>query len=236
MAESNMYADTVTWNPFKGCRFGCTYCKPSFQAQAKRQKHNCMKCYEFEPHTHYDRLKRIPKGKRVFVCGNGDLAFAPRMFVDMLLTRILEAAREDPEREFYLQSKSPSCFARFVHSLPSQVLVVTTLETNRDAGYLEAVRSTAPLPTARWEAFCRLPHHRRVITVEPVMDFDLHTFAGMIIDAEPETVWIGFNSRPKSVKLPEPSPSKVMKLISLLQAAGITVQGKTMRGIPIKEG
>jgi hypothetical protein len=41
--KSNMYADAKTWNPFKGCRFDCTYCVPSFQRQAKRQMHLCSK-------------------------------------------------------------------------------------------------------------------------------------------------------------------------------------------------
>ena len=31
---SKMYAEAVTWNPFKGCKFDCSYCKPSFQQQA----------------------------------------------------------------------------------------------------------------------------------------------------------------------------------------------------------
>ncbi len=46
---SNMYAGAKTWNPFKGCQFDCTYCVPSFQRQAKRQLHNCQKCYGYTP-------------------------------------------------------------------------------------------------------------------------------------------------------------------------------------------
>lgn len=46
-AVSNMYADAKTWSPFKGCKFDCIYCVPSFQKQAKRQMHNCMDCYNY---------------------------------------------------------------------------------------------------------------------------------------------------------------------------------------------
>lgn len=44
-ADSNMYANARTWNPFKGCLFDCTCCEPSFQKQAKRQKQRCLDCY-----------------------------------------------------------------------------------------------------------------------------------------------------------------------------------------------
>jgi hypothetical protein len=44
-----------------------------------------------------------------------------------------------------------------------------------------------------------------------------------------EYVWLGYNSRPKSVKLPEPSPEKVQEFVGLL--AGIEVRGKELRGL-----
>ena len=37
---SNMYEDAIyRWNVFVGCEFDCAYCKKSFKAQMKRQKH-----------------------------------------------------------------------------------------------------------------------------------------------------------------------------------------------------
>ena len=73
--KSNMYANTQTWNPFKGCRFDCTYCRPSFQLQAKRQMHICGKCYKYEPHCHEDRLGKIPSASIIFVAGDADISF-----------------------------------------------------------------------------------------------------------------------------------------------------------------
>src|ERR1017187_140853 len=75
-SKSNMYRRAKTWNPFRGCGFHCTYCGTSFQLQAKRLLHNCGLCYAFVPHFHPERLGRIPPAPIVFVCGNGDLAFA----------------------------------------------------------------------------------------------------------------------------------------------------------------
>lgn len=231
MTRSNMYDDTVTWNPFKGCRFGCSYCKPSFQAQAKRQKKNCLDCYAFTPHEHEDRLTKIPKGKRVFVCGNGDIAFASPSFLDRIVGAVASDAARYPGQEYYFQSKAPIVFKRILSDLPDQAVLVTTLETNRDCGYRLHVGNAAPEPTRRWSIFRGIDYPRKVVTVEPIMDFDLHTFAGMLMDLEPEAVWIGFNSRPKQIKLPEPDEGKVVKLIDALLMNGIPVRGKDLRGI-----
>ena len=95
-----MYEKTKTWNPFKGCRFDCKYCKPSFQNQAKRQKHNCIKCYNYEPHMHDERLNKIPKADLVFACGNGDIAFAS----DEEKKVILSVMEKHPKQTFRLGS------------------------------------------------------------------------------------------------------------------------------------
>jgi hypothetical protein len=75
-----------------------------------------------------------------------------------------------------------------------------------------------------------------VVTVEPVLDFDLRIFSAWICNIRPEYVWIGYNSKPKSVTLPEPSEDKVQKLIQRLLDAGIEVRGKTLRGVVLPPG
>ena len=114
------------------------------------------------------------------------------------------------------------------------MLLLTTLETNRDAGYDEV--SKAPLPTVRYEQFKALDYARKVVTIEPVLDFDLATFAGWIRSIHPEYVWLGFNSRPESVKLTEPTEEKVQKLANRLLDAGIEIRGKTLRGVNLPLG
>ena len=56
-----------------------------------------------------------------------------------------------------------------------------------------------------------------------------------IIDLRPEYVWVGYNSRPKRVKIPEPSEEDVREFLGVLMAAGIEVRGKDMRGIEVPE-
>lgn len=227
-AGTRMYAGVETWNPFKGCEFGCRYCVPSFQQQAKRQKWRCEKCYRFAPHNHPERLGKIPNEETVFVCGNGDIAFCEPEY----LLEIIGAIRSHngrPDTVFYLQTKKPDCLRQVLGSLPKNVVLVTTLETNRDEGY-EAI-SKAPPPSDRYRQFLELEWPRKVVTVEPVMDFDLEEFVAMIVAIRPEYVWLGLNSRHAQVQLPEPSPEKLRAFADALEAHGIAVKGKEFRDL-----
>ncbi len=208
--KNRMYSDVVTWNPFKGCRFDCSYCRPSFQAQAKRQKHNCADCYNYLPHEHPERLNKVPSAGTVFTCGNGDICFCRPEFT----MQIIETIKRYPRKTFYLQSKRPAHFEQFLKELPANVIILTTLETNRDAGYREV--SKAPAPSIRYQQLKNLNYHRKVVTIEPVLDFDLDIFADWVKNLNPEYVWLGFNSRPKQVKLAEPSEEKLTQFVSEL--------------------
>ena len=228
VAASNMYADAKTWNPFKGCLFDCTYCEPSFKKQAKRQKQRCMDCYNYKPHSHPEILATIPSSKIVFLCGNGDISFCDHAFVEQIIERI-KSHKPRREKVFYLQSKRPKYFETHLSNLPQNVILVTTLETNRDEGYGEF--SQAPSPSERYKQFLDLDYPRKVVTIEPLMEFDIQPFTRWMKEIDPEYIWTGFNSKPKSVALPEPSEEKTQRLIDALVEAGMTVRGKETRGI-----
>ena len=234
----NMYADTKTWNPFVGCAFGCTYCVPSFQAQKKRQKHDCDDCYRYKPHQHADRLGKIPQDAgTIFVCGAADMKFCKPDFMLKILGDIKAATEKrqgQKKQTFYLQSKQPEYFEPYLDLLPDNVVLVTTLETNRDKGYDEV--SEAPPPSKRFKQFLALAYPRKVVTIEPVMDFDTEPFAKWISQIEPERVWLGYNSREASVMLPEPSHKKLMEFAGLLVKHGIEVWGKDWRGLAMPRG
>jgi hypothetical protein len=229
--KSGMYQDTQTWNPFKGCDFKCSCCVPSFQAQAKRQKHNCSDCYDYTPHYHEERLKIIPNAKQVFVCGNADIAFCEPDY----LKRIIDAIKKaPPKKTFYLQTKKPSCLAPVLSMLPSNVILLTTLETNRDKGYAEI--SKAPPPSERFKQFLKLDYPRKVVTIEPIMDFDVDEFSDMILQINPEYVWIGKNSHDEAAKLPNPPNDKIAALLKKLLAKGIRVKGKRLEDVEVPPG
>ncbi len=151
-----MYRNTKTWNPFVGCLHDCVYCKPSFKAQLKRQKKRCLDCYNYKPHIHRERLERIPSIKIVFVVGNGDISFCPIEFTKEIIEAIKKHNKRCSYKTYYFQSKNPRYFQHFLKDLPSNAILLTTLETNRDEGYRKI--SKAPLPTKRFQDFLALRH------------------------------------------------------------------------------
>jgi uncharacterized Fe-S cluster-containing radical SAM superfamily protein len=227
--KSRMYSDVTTWNPFKGCQFDCTYCKPSFQLQAKRQKKNCMDCYEYVPHEHPERLNHIPSAKTVFVCGNSDICFATTDYTLKIISAIHEHNHRCPNKEYYFQSKRPVYFKPFLRDFPDNVILLTTLETNRDDGYRKI--SKAPRPSKRYQQFKKLSYPRKVVTIEPVMNFDVDVFLDWVVELDPEYVWLGYNSRPNQVFLPEPSIKKMRKFIDGLRENNIRIKSKDLRGL-----
>jgi hypothetical protein len=225
-----MYTDTETWNPFKGCRFECTYCKPSFQRQAKRQKKRCKKCYDYTPHVHAERLKKMPSSKIIFVAGNGDISFCDPGFTREILGSIKKHNVRAPGKTFYLQSKRPEYFQQFLGEFPDNVILVTTLETNRDQGYDQV--SKAPVPSERYRQFLSLNYPRKVVTIEPLMDFDADVFSKWMADLRPEYVWLGFNSHAEC-QIPEPPAEKVLEFAGVLRKEGIPVKPKELRGLQL---
>jgi len=221
-----MYESATTWNPFKGCKFDCVYCIPSFQRQAKRQKNNCMKCYSYTPHFHEERLPSIPNSEIVFVCGNSDISFASEdqmiLVIDAIKKNNLTSRRK---KIFYLQTKQPSCLKPYLKMLPENVILLTTLETNRDAGYEKV--SKAPVPSERFKQFKELDYPRKVVTCEPALDFDVDVFSKWIMGIKPEYIWLGYDS--KNCGLIEPPIEKMRELTEILSKNGILVRGKDLR-------
>jgi len=230
--RSNMYreAKDKTVNLFVGCKYNCVYCKPSFQKMMKRQKHRCLKCYNYEPHFHPERLKRRPpktKGKEfIFLCDCGDVSFMTPEQWEMLI----EYVEKWNDRTFLIQSKNPLCFAPY--SFPENVILGTTIETNWVHFSFSKYRnywniSKAPLPVYRCQAMIMLKHPRKAVTVEPILDFDLHVLLTWIVKIWPEFVYVGYDNH--KCYLPEPPLQKTLHLIEELEKEGIEVRTKNIR-------
>jgi len=210
MSKSNMYGDSILqWNVYVGCDFGCTYCRKSFQAQMRRQIHNCELCGNYVPHFHEERLnKKLPKTKGdefIWVGSSGDISFIS----DDNMEKLLEKVKEYPDRTFFFQTKNPHWFQDW--EFPKNVLLGITLESN--IHYPEI--SSAPSPWKRITNFYFVEHPRKSITIEPILKFDYGSLWGWINDVKPERVYIGYDS--KKCKLPEPPLKKVMSFISELK-------------------
>ena len=106
------------------------------------------------------------------------------------------------------------------------VLLGTTIETNRDE-LITAEISKAHLPSKRYKDFLTVNHPRKMITIEPVMKFDLEVLIKWIIDLNPEMVWLGYDS--KKSNLPEPSLTDVQNLGEKISENDIALHFKTIR-------
>ena len=212
------------WNPFAGCEHDCVYCRSSFQRQLKRwARKNCPGCYEFTPHTHPERLnQKLPKTKHmqfIFTCSSGDIAFCPTEYLKEIIARI----QSEPDKTFLIQSKDSQTFNRVI--FPKNVILGTTLETNRDE-LCEGI-SKAPKPSQRYKDFLKVNHPLKMVTIEPMMDFDLDVMIDWVENINPCMVWLGYDSGKN--KLPEPELEKVKSLHWRLAKKGFVVILKTIR-------
>ena len=188
----------------------------------KRRKKHCFDCYSFKPHFHAERLDNsLPRTNGndfIFCCDMGDVAFCEPKWMQQILARI----KQLPDRTFLIQSKNPSIFKNY--HFPENVLLGTTIETDRDKLYLGI--SSAPLPSQRYKAMMKLQHPRKIVTIEPILDFDLEILEDWISDIGPETCYVGYDS--KKNFLPEPELSKARALMKRLKET-TKVRAKTIR-------
>jgi len=216
-------------NWFVGCRHECVYCKPSFQAQMKRQLHNCKKCYIYEPHAHLERLQKAPpktrKGEFIFFPSSGDVAFASLTEWNKAIAYMEKYS----DRTFLVQSKNP-CFELF--EFPDNVILGTTIETDLIEFQIPNCKYTtyeqiskAPIPYWRAVGMQQLEHKRKFVTIEPILDFG-EFLIDIIEQIGPEFVYVGYDNH--KCFLPEPRLEDTLKLIDELKKF-TEVRVKTLR-------
>jgi len=206
--KSNMYRFvTHIWNPVRGkCPYECSYCYVNKWG-------NIQKPLFFD----YSYLKdNLGNERIIFICSGCDL-FAPDVPIEWIAA-IKKHTMQYPGNKYLWHTKNPQRLVETIEPGPSDIACVT-IESNR--GYPSI--SKAPLPIERitylnkWEG-------KRMITVEPVMDFDLDLFGGMLLETSLIQVNIGADS--SSNGLPEPPPSKVKALIEHLEKHNVVVHRK----------
>jgi hypothetical protein len=67
------------------------------------------------------------------------------------------------------------------------------------------------IPSQRYKDFLEIKHPLKMVTIEPIIDFDLDILQQWIKDIDPIMVWIGYDSR-KNYH-PEPSEPKTPTLL-----------------------
>jgi len=99
--------------------------------------------------------------------------------------------------------------------MPANRTLGVTAETNRPTPGV----SVAPAPMARLVAFGALPGHK-LVTVEPIMRFDLAGFRRRHHRRRPDLVIVGADS--KGCGLAEPSRAEILALLESLRPQGWT--------------
>lgn len=189
----------------------------------RRCKHDCIYCYR-KAIPNYEKLPAIAeedfklnlnnKGI-IFTANTGDLF--GHWVPEIQVYRILDFLKKFTGNVYLLQTKNPGRFINFCY--PKNSILGTTIETNRSTKDI----SKAPIPFYRYLAMKHLQDHwffkrnncKKMISIEPIMDFDLKIFIHWFREIKPNFVSIGADS--KNHNLQEPPAWKVKKLIEELK-------------------
>jgi DNA repair photolyase len=197
----NMYPFvTHTWNPIRGkCPHDCLYCY--------------MKVYP-QPELHFAEKEMgtaLGGGNFIFVGSSTDM-WCEEVPSQWILDT-LKHCREYANR-YLFQSKNPARFLKFIGSFPPNTILGTTIETT---AYQSPNYSKAPAPLGRAEAMIKLRVNGipRMVSIEPIMDFDLKIMVELITLIRPEFISVGADS--KGHNLPEPNRLKTKELLNSLE-------------------
>lgn len=199
--RGNMYPwVTDTWNPIRGrCEHGCSYCF------AVRQHTKPLRFVEKELKTN------LGEGRMIFLGSATDM-FAwgvPQSWIEPVLAH----CRSFRKNGYLLQTKNPERFYTFHDQFPEGVVLGTTIETNRNYEL-----SRAPKPIDRLTPMALLSHAGfcTMVSVEPILDFDVAELIASIKLISPSWVSIGADSQ--GHHLSEPPAWKINALITGLRS------------------
>lgn len=213
-----------TWNPVTGCLYNCNYCWARNLATTKLQ--NSHRYLEgFKPSLNEAEFRsKFGKGDLVFVSDMGDLFgdFIP----DEWIARVLDKISGYPEADFLLMTKNPQRYHEFLHCMPKNAILGVTIETNNDEIVQIDKVSTAPLPSERYNFMKNIDWDRKLVSIEPILDFDLNPFKQWIEDIYPFLVYVGYDNY--GHKLREPILKNTLNLISVISENTLVIK-KTIR-------
>jgi protein gp37 len=179
-----------------------------------------MKRWGEQKPIHFDEREMktdLGNGNFIFVGSSCDM-FAEDV-PDEWIKKILFYLDDFEETKYLFQSKNPERFLDF--EIAFSDTAGTTIETNR----IYPCMGNTPAPADRAAAMDRLLC-KTFVTIEPILDFDLKDFVGIIGNASPEYVNIGADSGNNG--LPEPPKEKVLELIAELEKFTRVVQKKNL--------
>ncbi|MDR1626430.1 MAG: DUF5131 family protein [Spirochaetia bacterium] len=207
-SKGNMYSFiTHQWNPVRGkCPYNCSYCYVGRWGNAQKSLYIDRK----------DLKSPLGAGRFIFICSGCDIFHSdvPRDWI----TDVRNQTLQYPDNKYLWHTKNPQRLVELIEPGPADVACVT-IESN--IGYEKISMASVPFERAmylrKWEG-------RKMITVEPILDFDLDVFIDLILSCKPDQVNIGADSGRN--RLPEPTLWKIEQLVYALEINSITVHQK----------
>jgi len=202
-----MYPWAWTWNPYGGpCLYSCSYCYTKNKIAPWLERMGILK-YVGAPRLIESELEaRLVKpndGKVIFVESNGDLF--GYWIKDQEIIRVLAHCSKF-DNWYLFQDKNPTRFNDFLSYFPPNTILGTTIETNRDYKV-----TCAPTPQERYFALLKTDWSHKMLSIEPIMDFDLPILLSWIGLIRPDFISIGADSGKND--LVEPNSEKIVSLI-----------------------
>lgn len=223
-----------TWNPVGGCKHHC-YGDGCWAAHQAPRIPRYNDGFDHPKLFEHELKKRFHGDVVVFVASMGDLfgEWVP----DEWIFKVIEAMKKsDPKVTFFLETKNPARYAKFLYLLPPNTIISTTIETNRDYRV-----SKAPPVRDRFEAFRKLTWPHKHVSIEPIMDFDLdvllewvHRIALMEAEWRGGTFMVSVGYDNWNCNLLEPQLEKTIHLIRQLEQF-TKVERKTLRPRKLKQ-
>ncbi len=232
--NGNMYKDYWRWNPIIGCRHGCTYCSIKRMENRVNKKDEPIKNDMTTPGFREHYLKDdLGEGRKIFVGSSSDSwgEWVPAEWI----TTMLRHCRSYPWNEYLWMTKNPDGYLAWLlcqqGHFPPKFMLGATIET--DDGDILAPYTNClitPAPCNRAEAMReirrRFPDVEAVLSLEPLLDFNLDNFVTMVEAIGPKKVWVGADSGKNG--MPEPEPEKVRALITQLARFTVVIEKKNL--------
>ncbi len=157
------------------------------------------------------------KGNYIFVGSNIDL-FAKEIR-DEWAARAIDICNMCDENTYLFQSKNPGAFKDYI--FPKNTILCTTIETNR---YYAEIMGNCKHPGVRVEDFSGVKNYKKMVTIEPILDFDMDSLIFDMVLINPIQINIGADSGNNN--LPEPSREKLLEFIAALKEKAFNVHLK----------
>lgn len=199
---------TETWNPLGGaCPHKCVYCFARKLAEKNHMEKYFGEIRLIEKEFH----RQFKEGEMVFVQDMSDL-FAERVPTEYI-QKVFEHVKKFPKTTFLFLTKNPERY-NDVGALPSNAVYGATIESDKITPEISSAPGIWSRAFGLWKAK-GVFNTRVMVSIEPVLDFNLDIFLTDLRIIQPEFVYLGIDNY--NCGLPEPDINKVKKLIEGLQ-------------------